>query len=802
MKEKFSGYLGNFQKEDFSSWKRFSNSTFFNWTVFLSLVLFITLLMNVVIDSLPSQVVKGTVSQSDIWADKDYEILDVQATEGLRQEAGQTILPQYIYDSTVVNNLKEKVTKVFADSRSQLRPLIDLSGNLGLTAEGSKSLREAFAGGLGIEVDDNSFKAFVNNRFSARLEVVIQRWLAEVYTFHIIEDKKIIKDDKEKGVAIRKKGTEEAGKLFKDWEKVRDLEAARAGVGKDPVVSSVYRPSTRDALVKVTRALIQPSLFYDETKTKELRDAASAKVQDVIISIQSGESIVRQGARYDDHSIKVIQGIVKTKAKAQYHVKIAGVFVFLTVLLFVLYSFGYRFVHRFRPTRNDLVFFGVVGVLTVLMVRIHFILLPTLARFWPDIPTNVFHYLIPVAALAMLVRLMVSGEVTTFFIIALMGMLSFMFQGDVGMIIYYMASCFFGALIMTRVSSRFDMFKAGLYSGLFNAFLVITLNLIYSVTAIGDFVIAETLWKICFGFMGGIFASIFVMIITPIVEAAFHYLTDIKLLEFGSLNHPLLRELIVRAPGTYHHSHMVGTLSEAGCNAIGANGLFARVACYFHDIGKMKKPEYFIENQKGDNKHERLSPSMSALIIASHVKDGIELAKSHKLPQKIIDIIPEHQGTKLISYFYAKAKEMEKGDMQTVKEDNYRYPGPKPQTREAGVILLADTVEAATRSLKDRGSMKLKTVIQNMINKNFTDGQLDECDMTLKDLHTIADEFTRILVGIYHQRVEYPDPEPGSNDQHMPLQVDDTYKEQQPVQEDSSDKSKTPQSGNIRHLRP
>jgi len=636
-------------------------------------------------------------------------------------------------------------------------------------------------------MDDETFMALVSNRFSSKLEDIIQRWMEAVYGYYLIEDAKLLEGLQQKGIVVYQKDSGIEGVLFKEWEKIRDLTTTRENIGNDPIVKITYRPSTWEALVKVTSTLIQPDLSYDEEKTKQLQEEAAAKINDVVINVQSGESIIRKGDRYDERSIKIIEGILKTKAKTQYHIKIAGIFVFLLTFLFILYSFGRHYILRFRPARNDLVFFGTLGLFSIVLIRLLFIAIPSFHRLISDVPASTFYYLIPVAASVMLVRLMVNAETTTFFAVAFIGINSLMFPGGVGLTVFYM-------------TSRAGIFKAGFYTGLVNAFLILAANMIYSVSNIGDFVLGVVLWKIGFGFLGGIFSSVLVMVLTPLAESAFNYLTDIKLLEYGSLNHPLLRELIVRAPGTYHHSHMVGTLSEAGCDAIGANGLFARVACYFHDIGKMKKSEYFIENQKGDNRHERLSPSMSALIIASHVKDGIELARSHKLPQRIIDIIPQHQGKKLISYFYVKAKEMEKVNIHSVKEENYRYSGPKPQTREAGVILLADTVEAATRSLKDRSPSKLRSVVQNMINKNFSDGQLDECDMTLRDLHTIADQFTRILIGIYHQRVEYPDFE-ATDEEHPPLQLGDKFDKQNPIQGGSPEEDQKVSSDNIRHLR-
>ena len=244
----------------------------------------------------------------------------------------------------------------------------------------------------------------------------------------------------------------------------------------------------------------------------------------------------------------------------------------------------------------------------------------------------------------------------------------------------------------------------------------------------------------------------------PVAETVFDYTSDITLLELGNNNHPLLREMIVKAPGTYHHSQLVSILAEAAARAIGANPLLCRVGAYFHDIGKMKKAPYFVENQQGgENRHDKLSPSMSALVISSHVKEGLELAKQYKLPQRIAAFIPEHQGTKIMTYFYNKAKEQEDPNLHTVNEKDYRYPGPRPQTRESGIILLADGVEAAVRSLPEKTPAKVQGMVQKIVNKNFSEEQLDECELTLKDLHLIGESFVNVLLGIYHQRIEYPD---------------------------------------------
>jgi putative nucleotidyltransferase with HDIG domain len=256
--------------------------------------------------------------------------------------------------------------------------------------------------------------------------------------------------------------------------------------------------------------------------------------------------------------------------------------------------------------------------------------------------------------------------------------------------------------------------------------------------------------------MGGIVAGIVTAGIAPIFEIAFGYTTDITLLELANLERPIIRQLMIEAPGTYHHSVIVGNMVEAAAAEIGANPLLAKACGYYHDIGKIKKPLYFIENQKnGKNRHDKLAPSMSKHILVAHVKEGVEMAKQNKLGQAIIDTIRQHHGTSLITYFYEKAKK-QKGE-DAVKIDDFRYPGPKPQTKEAGLVMLADVVEAASRTLDNPTPSRIQGLVQNLINKIFSDGQIDNCELTLKDLHKIAKTFNRILSGIHHHRIEYPE---------------------------------------------
>ena len=258
------------------------------------------------------------------------------------------------------------------------------------------------------------------------------------------------------------------------------------------------------------------------------------------------------------------------------------------------------------------------------------------------------------------------------------------------------------------------------------------------------------------GIFIGVAAPIVIQGLLPIFESLFSVTTDITLLELSDLNRPLLRELAIRAPGTYTHSLIMANLSEAAAQRIDANPLLARVGCYYHDIGKMLKPEYFTENQGlrgGRNPHDQLSPNMSALIVDSHVKDGVELAEENGLPKALIDLIPQHHGTTVIEYFYNRAVEQ---GMENVRRDDFRYDGPRPQTKEAGILMLADSVESAARTLSEHSQSRVRQLVRRIIQQKFTAGELDECPLTLRDLHGVEESFLPVLMGTLHGRLEYP----------------------------------------------
>ncbi len=357
---------------------------------------------------------------------------------------------------------------------------------------------------------------------------------------------------------------------------------------------------------------------------------------------------------------------------------------------------------------------------------------------------------IPVASFTMLTMLLFNDLQLVFLMsFACSVVVTLMSGNPITFMITFFLSGLVGAYTVRGARTRGRLIAAGLYVGLIQVLCALLLNPVITHTTF-DTVIKPLL-------LNGVICFFVVVSTLKIFETIFGEITHFTLLELADASsQPLLKRMITEAPGTHHHSFIVSNLSEAAADAIGAHSLLARVGSYYHDIGKMIKPEYFTENQVfSGNKHDDLEPSMSRLVILNHVKEGIELARKYRLNQKIIDFIPQHHGTGLIFYFYQRA--LEEANGEKIEEENYRYPGPKPQTRETAIVMLADSVEGATRALDEHSPSRVDDIVRKVINNKFIDGQLDECNLTLRDIEVIGSTFSRVLTAMYHGRVKYPD---------------------------------------------
>jgi hypothetical protein len=428
--------------------------------------------------------------------------------------------------------------------------------------------------------------------------------------------------------------------------------------------------------------------------------------------------------------------------------RFAGSFLIAAVILFIFYKDIRRYKPGYLRDYKMLLLLSLLVTGTLLIGRIYEYLLSGLHRglAFPD--GNAFIYGIPIPTGAMLVKLIFDFHTSMIFSFAI-SLLSGIWLNDPLYAVYVFIGSLTAAFSVMRCKRRSALIKGGMYVSIVN---VVTAGIIMLLN--GDLISQMSPSAFLFAALSGIMVSATVSIILPVIEYAFGITTDISLVELLDLDQPLMRNLMITAPGTYHHSVIVGNLAEAAAEAVGANPLLARVTAYYHDIGKIKMPEYFVENQTTTaSKHEKLTPHMSSMILISHVKEGVELAKQYKLPRLITDIIQQHHGTSLITYFYQKAIEQS----ADVSRENYRYPGPKPQTRVAAIVMMADAVEAASRALTDPTPARISALVDRIINNIFLDGQIDECELTLKDISEIKKRFTYILTSIFHRRIEYPE---------------------------------------------
>jgi len=494
----------------------------------------------------------------------------------------------------------------------------------------------------------------------------------------------------------------------------------------------------KEQLVLLGERFIRPNLVLNVEETVKRREEARQTVTPVTRPIRQGEVLIRQGQVITEEDIELLEvvGLLQPQLQPTHFAGISG-------LMLLIFLGNYKFLRNFHPKvlerENQMI---LMSFLPVFMV--------VLAQATSYLPVSHPGYLFPIAVGSILIAVLLDSRVAIFFTFSYTILAILVLQGGLPEITVGLVGGISGVFSVSRVSQRRDFIRAGIIVGIFCAIAILTLSLLANVTEP-----TKLLTLVGLGLGNGILAAILINGLLPLLENYLGMSSSVRLLELSNPNQPLLKKLLMEAPGTYHHSVIVGNLAEAAADRLGADSLLARVGAYYHDVGKIKRPYFFNENLLGDsNPHDKLNPSLSALIIKSHVKDGVEMAKKHKLPEPILDIIQEHHGTSLISYFYQES--LQRGDNSSA---NFQYDGPKPRSKEAALILLADVVEAAvrSRSAERDNPQALAGMVQELIKEKLEIGQLDECDLTLRDIGPIQDCFTKILMGIYHKRIEYPD---------------------------------------------
>jgi putative nucleotidyltransferase with HDIG domain len=512
-----------------------------------------------------------------------------------------------------------------------------------------------------------------------------------------------------------------------------DLPMARERV-RGMVRRSSLAPGLAALASEVGVAVVRPTLEVDQARTAERRQSAADLVPPVRTRVQRGQSILRKGDVITPSHMAMLSAVGVYPPRVTW-AAVGGVAAVVALLLFVTAVYLWQVQPEIWTSDRSLVLWGVVVVGTVFIGQA------------VDAP-RFSSYLMPAAAGSMLIGILL-GSRLAMFSSAVLALLVGLAAGRLfAPVVVAFAGGLIGVFATRQIHRRWDLLLAGLLVGLTSAGATVAAGLVEGL-ALREMP-GRAAWAVGNGLLSGVIA----IGVLPFLEQLFGLVTPIKLLELANPAHPLLRRLQLEAPGTYHHSIMVGNLAEAAAEAIGADALLVRVGTYYHDIGKLRRPAFFIENQVGiDNPHDKMTPSLSALTVAAHVRDGLDLARASGLPEAVAAFIPQHHGTALMPYFYHQA--MERGD--ALDEGAFRYEGPKPQTRETAIVMLADAVEAAARSLTRPTPDRLDEVVRRLIREKLEDGQLDECPLTFRDLDRIAAAFVRILTGILHPRIEYPD---------------------------------------------
>jgi len=654
---------------------------------------------------------EGQVSPIDIRAPRAMSYVDQAATERARQEAANRVENVYQRDDQVLPEVGSNLQGVFNEIR-------DLQ-HQGLPAQRPGILQSYLAQVTGASdqevnsLDPASLTALLslNNAQLTRLYTLCQGWLQSPLQYGLTSDA---------------------------------LPTARDNLSVQVASSSLSR-DLKPAVTFMLTHILRPNLVLDlQTYASDVAEAR-ASVSPVQHLVLANQVIVAKGEIIDSNLMDELQqlGLLRTQ---NIWPPLFGV-VFLVLLLAGLTA---AYLKQFQPRLYEqnryIALYCIIVTLTLLAAR-----LITLIRLGTQVQTaSLIGYLAPLAGGAMLITVLMDAGLAVFTSVILSLLLGVMLGGQISFAIAGLAGSLAGVYSVSSLSDRAGLMRGGVIVSGVNAVVIFVLGLLNTSDA------ATVLVGIGLGVAGGFLSSIMLIGFLPYLETLFGITSSVKLLELANPSEPLLKRLLVEAPGTYHHSILVGNLAEAAAQAVHADPLLVRVGAYYHDIGKIKRPYFFIENQVGrDNPHEKIAPSLSTLIITSHVRDGLEQAREHKLPAGIQAIIEQHHGTSLVAYFYQRALESDRPELVT--EADFRYECPKPRTKEAALVMLADSVEAAIRSLQKPTPARLEGLTRKIIKERLHDGQLDECDLTFKDLDTIAATFIQVLGGIFHSRIEYPE---------------------------------------------
>lgn len=643
----------------------------------------------------------GEIPRADIKAPRDT--IDEKATKEAEAKALEKVDKQYTQKTEVKKQAEDNVIQIF----EKLNALINTADNQGAAVPSVDSEIAELKKVEGINLSDDEYKELLNipKEDLSSLQKNILNILDKTY-------EKNIDENDEGGLNVAK----DNAALMIDSLNLGD--------------------KLTDAVKDMVKSQINPNCFYDEEKTQELIEETRKSVAKVMI--KQNQIIVKEGVPVTQDELDILSSLGMLddgKNTSTYLYVYLVLAVFLGMIMFLEYNYIDRNYSDIFKNTKKITLISVINLMTLVFAR-------TIGLISP--------FLIPFACAPMLITLLINYKISIVVSILNVIVVSIASSFDAQVMMVGIISSILGSTLLRKMQQRNDLIYSTLYISVVGAIINVSTGILISSN------LSEVLTKSAITFMGGVLGGIFALGILPFLEGTFNEVTTLKLLELSNPNHPLLKKLLMEAPGTYHHSMLVANLAEMASEEVGANSVIVRIGSYYHDIGKTERPYFFGENQMGgDNPHTHMTPNLSAKIIISHVKDGLELARKYNLPKVVQDIIAEHHGTTLVKYFYYTMKNNSENPDE-IKEEDYRYPGPIPSSKEAGIIMLADSVEAAVRSIKEPNEDKIKEMINNIINDKLSCGQLNDCNLTIKDVEKIKKCFLTALNGIYHHRIEYP----------------------------------------------
>jgi len=682
---------------------------------------------------------EGEVIRGNVVARADVSGVDIVETERRRNAAREATRPVFNFDSTRSESSARSFRAAWEDLKNQAE-----------SKTPGKTLTWSGDGGTGVA------RAIVSRNFNEEDLSRLAALISEVGDKYIYDDAEADRLNQEI-VLVDVRHPSAQMIIPASRTRMLSLSAARQELELKILNLPGWSQEQRSALVAAVLPLLRPNVVLDQTATATSREADANKIPPVAISLKRNQVIAREGDTVTPAMLAQLAAMKTTGHAGRPWQNLLG----LVMIVFAVYWAVWKFTEH-RSTASLLSLsktraFALVGsaiVVETALMRVGFTLSDSVANGMKTAPFNdpsLWNFAIPFAAASLLVVMLVDTQLAF-----LTGIVTALFAGmlaptGIQQSLYAMISCAAAVYGIGRYRERQSVTLAGLFVGVVNAAMALAL-IAY---AEQPFTLKAILLAAGCGFVGGLLTAIFAAGGLPINESLFGILTDVKLLELSNADLPVLGQLALRAPGTNQHSHAVGQLAEDACRVVGANPLLARIGALYHDIGKVAAPEYFVENQQGENPHDHMRPSQSARIITSHVTYGVKLAKEINLPKKIADFIPQHHGTRTLHFFLRKAQSQAKPG-EVIDEKDFRYPGPKPQFKEAAIMMLADSCEAAARSLARPDPENIRSIVVKIVEAVISDGQLDECDLTLQEITRIREAIISALTAIYHARIDYP----------------------------------------------